>query len=94
MKRYPELIVEVMSSSTEAFDRTNKFQDYQNLNSFEEYVLIAQDKMQIECRRRVKEHSDQPWETVFYTKGDRLILQSISLEIAVEELYRGTSLAI
>lgn len=39
-KRFPKLIVEVLSNSTEAFDRGDKFADYQTLESLEEYVLI------------------------------------------------------
>lgn len=39
-KRFPKLIVEVLSKSTEAFDRGDKFIDYQTLESLEEYVLI------------------------------------------------------
>lgn len=48
--------------------------------------------MWVECRRRVKEGSGERWETVVYGAGDRVILQSIELEVAIEELYRGVSL--
>ncbi|NET36785.1 MAG: Uma2 family endonuclease [Cyanothece sp. SIO1E1] len=91
VKRYPKLIAEVLSPSTEEFDRGEKFQDYQSLDSLEEYVLIAQDKVQVECRRRVTAVSDQ-WETKIYSAGDQVLLQSIGLEIAIAELYRGVSL--
>jgi Uma2 family endonuclease len=62
VKRYPKLIVEVMSSSTE--HRTHKFQDYQNLNSSEEYVLIAQDKMLVECHHRVEDNAGPRWKAI------------------------------
>ena len=39
-KRFPKLIIEVLSSSTEAFDRGDKFIDYQKIESLQEYVLI------------------------------------------------------
>jgi Uma2 family endonuclease len=52
VKRYPKLIAEVLSPSTEEFDRGIKFEDYQSLDSLGEYVLISQDKMRVECRRR------------------------------------------
>lgn len=39
------LIVEVLSPTTEAYDRGEKFRDYRSIKSFSEYVLIAQDKM-------------------------------------------------
>ena len=92
VKRYPKLIAEVLSPSTEKFDCGDKFEDYQLLESLEEYVLIAQDRMRVECRRRVKDESGEWWKTVVYGPGERVMLQSIDLEIAIEELYRGVSL--
>ena len=90
VKRYPKLIAEVLSPSTEAFDRKDKFEDYSALDSLEEYVLIARDEMRVECRR-LKDREWRRWETVIYGKGDRITFESIGLEIAVEELYRGVS---
>lgn len=52
VKRYPKLIVEVLSPSTQAFDRGEKFKDYQQLESLEEYVLISQENQGVECCRR------------------------------------------
>ncbi|NJK70451.1 MAG: Uma2 family endonuclease [Microcoleus sp. CSU_2_2] len=91
VKRYPKLIAEVLSPSTEKFDRGDKFEDYRQLESLEEYVLIAQDEMRVECRRRVKDGSAEGWETVVYGAGDLVVLQSIELEVAIAELYRGVS---
>ena len=92
VKRYPKFIAEVLSPSTEKFDCGDKFEDYQQLESLEEYVLIAQDRIRVECRRRVKDESGEWWKTVVYGPGERVMLQSIDLEIAIEELYRGVSL--
>ncbi|MGB6169353.1 MAG: Uma2 family endonuclease [Geitlerinemataceae cyanobacterium] len=92
VKRYPKLITEVLSLSTEKFDRGDKFEDYRQIESLEEYVLISQDEMQVECRHRVKNGSGERWETVVYGAGDTVIFQSIELELAIEELYRGVSL--
>lgn len=44
----PLLIIEVLSKSTEAFDRGAKFQAYQSLASLREYLLVAQDKPAVE----------------------------------------------
>jgi Uma2 family endonuclease len=44
----PTLIVEVLSSTTEAYDRGEKFRDYRSIKSFSEYVLIAQNKMAVD----------------------------------------------
>lgn len=86
-KRYPKLIIEVLSPSTAAFDRGVKFADYQNIASLEEYVLIDQERMQVECHRRI----NTTWETVIYREGDIVQLTSIELEFAIAELYRGVS---
>ena len=91
VKRYPKLIAEVLSPSTKKFDRTDKFEDYQLLESLEEYVLISQDEMRVECRRRLKDGAGERWETVVYGAGDLVMLQSIELEVAIAELYRGVS---
>lgn len=53
-KEYPRLIIEVLSDSTEAFDRGDKFADYQTLPSLQEYVLINTKKARIECFRRTE----------------------------------------
>ncbi|MGH9942813.1 MAG: Uma2 family endonuclease, partial [Pyrinomonadaceae bacterium] len=44
----PILIIEVLSKSTESFDRGDKFQAYQTIESLREYVLVAQDKPAVE----------------------------------------------
>ena len=48
----PQLIVEVLSPSTEAYDRGTKFQYYREIESLREYLLIAQDKARIELFSR------------------------------------------
>jgi len=84
IKRHPKLIAEVLSESTEKFDQTDKFTDYQKLESLEEYVLISQDIQNIECRHR---QSDNTWTTTIYNEGDHITLSSISLELDIAELY-------
>lgn len=48
---HPCLIVEVLSPSTEAFDRGTKFQHYRQIDTLKEYVLINAEKMYVECYR-------------------------------------------
>lgn len=86
LKRYPKLIVEVLSPSTQVFDQGTKFEDYQQIDSLEEYVLISQFEPSVECRRRTEQNI---WETETYGPGDRLVLKSIGLEMAIADLYRG-----
>lgn len=49
-------------------------------------VLISQERQRVECRRRT---SDTAWRTIVYEAGDRVVLESIGLEFAIAELYRG-----
>lgn len=51
-KRFPKLVVEVLSKSTEAFDRGDKFAAYRVLESLEEYVLINTHCQRLEIFRR------------------------------------------
>jgi len=44
----PLLLIEVLSESTESYDRGKKFQHYRSIESLEEYVLVAQDEARIE----------------------------------------------
>ena len=64
----------------------DKFEDYQQLDSLEDYVLISQESQQVECRRRISKNS---WETVIYGAGDDVLLKSIDLRFAIAQLYRG-----
>ncbi len=83
VKRYPKLIAEVLSPSTQAFDLGEKSDDYQLL---EEYVLISQDHPRVECRHRTSENT---WEVIVYKADDLVWLKSIGLRFAIAELYRG-----
>ncbi|MDJ0509546.1 MAG: Uma2 family endonuclease [Crocosphaera sp.] len=86
IKRHPKLIAEVLSSSTQNFDLGTKFEDYQQIKSLEEYVLISQDTQRVECRRLTAENT---WETVIYQEGEQVILKSIDLKFPIAQLYRG-----
>ncbi|MDY6784173.1 MAG: Uma2 family endonuclease [Cyanobacteriota bacterium] len=86
IKRYPKLIAEVLSTSTHAFDSGEKFEDYQKIETLEEYVLISQECQRVECRRRTTTNT---WETVIYERGDRVVLKSLDVEFAIAQLYRG-----
>ncbi|NEO25762.1 MAG: Uma2 family endonuclease [Kamptonema sp. SIO4C4] len=54
-KQYPTLIVEVLSDTTEAFDRGDKFLDYQTRDTLQEYVLINSRQQRVETFRRNNE---------------------------------------
>jgi len=84
IKCYPSLIAEVLSPSTERFDRGAKFEDYQQLETLKTYLLIAQDQMQVEVRQK---NSFGIWETEQFGPADRFQIVGWNLEIAVLDLY-------
>jgi Uma2 family endonuclease len=89
VKRHYKVIIEVLSDSTEGFDRGEKFADYRRSESLEEYVLVAQNRMSVEVYRR---KAAGRWELQAYDRGDRVELASIGLEFAIEDLYEDVTL--
>ncbi|MBW4546206.1 MAG: Uma2 family endonuclease [Symplocastrum torsivum CPER-KK1] len=84
-KRFPTLIVEVLSNSTEAFDRGDKFVDYQTLESLREYVLINTKRQRVECFRR---NDEGLWVLQFYTPEQASFrLDSIEFEGTLDAVY-------
>ncbi len=89
-KRFPKLIVEVLSASTEAFDRGNKFFDYQTLDTLEEYVLINTQHQRVECFRR---NSEGLWVLQSYSPTDETFeLQSLAFQDNLDALYEDVTL--
>jgi Uma2 family endonuclease len=81
---YPRLIVEVLSPTTAAFDRGEKFADYRTSESLQEYVLINQERVSVECFRR---NAEGLWVLYPYTQGQKVQLASIDFSCAIETLY-------
>ncbi len=85
-KEFPCLIIEVLSDSTEAFDRGDKFADYQSLPSLQEYVLINTKKARIECFRRT---DNDLWLLQFYEINQiNFELTSVEFVGKVDEVYQ------
>jgi Uma2 family endonuclease len=83
--QYPSLIVEVLSPSTEAFDRGKKFTRYRQCSTLKEYVLIESDEIGVECFRL---NEQGLWVLHTYGEGDSLNLESVGMTIAIAKLYR------
>jgi Uma2 family endonuclease len=81
----PILVVEVLSKSTSAYDRAGKFDKYKTLESFKEYVLVAQDKCYVEVWYRAKKGFWQ--ESVYENINDKIYLQSIDSQIFMKDIY-------
>lgn len=81
----PLLIVEVLSKSTRNFDLSHKFSYYKGLDSFREYVLIEQDKRQVEVWYR-----EEPglWRnTIINDPEGSVSLRSVDCEIRMADIY-------
>jgi Uma2 family endonuclease len=83
----PLLLVEVLSESTEAYDRGKKFERYGSLSSLREYVLVSQSEPAVEVFFRDHDRPDD-WQYHRATGLDALIqLQAISCELSLKEIY-------
>ena len=81
----PTLIVEVLSASTETYDRDKKFTHYRQIDSLQEYLLISQDKVQV---LRYRRHEPEWIPTEFRTLADVVPLLSIQCELPLQHVYR------
>lgn len=87
-KCFPKLIIEVLSESTEAFDRGDKFANYQTLETLEEYVLINTRQQRVECFQR---NEDRLWVLRYYTEGE-FTLASLAFSAPLATLYEDVEL--
>jgi len=85
----PLLVVEVLSQSTEANDRGDKFADYQTLATFEEYLLVNSRRRSVERYHRTAQGT---WTYQRYAPNDTVTLETIGLSLPVGTLYRDTQL--
>lgn len=83
----PTLIIEVLSPTSESYDRGLKFEWYKSISSFSDYLLIAQDHAYVTQRTRQKDNS---WlERTIDDPAAILQLTSMGCELPVEEIYEG-----
>lgn len=86
----PIVIVEVLSQSTEDYDRGEKREHYQQIASLREYVLVAQDKREIEVHARP---AGGIWQRAVYRAAETVDLPSIGARFTVDELYNAAGVS-
>jgi len=86
---FPKLIVEVLSTSTEGVDRDDKFQEYIQIPTLEEYVLVSTKRMQVECFRRGE---GRMWLYFVYKEGEAVEIASMGIEFPIGQLYKNVQL--
>ncbi len=87
---HPCLIVEVLSPTTEGYDRGKKFINYRRIDTLREYILISAEEIQIECFRL---NNQGRWELESYTEGDTFSLESVNFHCTISEIYEDVVFA-
>ena len=80
----PVVIMEILSDSTEAFDRGKKFSYYQTIPTLKEYILISQKEYYVDQFTRI----DDGWKYRSYANPDQVLnMASINCELPLSEIY-------
>lgn len=83
---YPCLIVEVLSDSTEAYDRGSKFRMYRHNPSLQDYLLVSSTRIEMDLYHK---NDSGDWIIINYQEGHTIQLKSINLSFPIEQVYRG-----
>lgn len=86
---YPCLIVEVLSTTTEAYDRGGKFRMYRNNPVLQDYLLVSSTSIEMDLYHK---NDAGEWIIINYKEGDTVELKSINLSFPIEQVYRGLTL--
>jgi Uma2 family endonuclease len=86
---YPCLIVEVLSPSTEAYDRSSKFRMYRKNLALQDYLLVSSTSIEMDLYHK---NDAGEWLIINYQAGDIVELKSINLSFPIEQVYRGLEL--
>jgi len=84
----PTLIIEVLSDSTVAFDRGDKFAAYRKLESLKEYVIVDIAPRRVECYRRTPEND---WLMHEYLADDVCEFQSLGVSVPMAEIFENAA---
>ena len=86
---FPTLVVEVLSRSTERYDRAGKFEGYKNIPTFREYVLVEDRRRAVEVWRR---DAAGAWTATTYGPDDGVVLDSVALTLPMDLIYEDSGL--
>lgn len=85
----PCLIVEVLSKSTESYDRGDKFLYYRSIPEFREYLLVSQSEYFIEHYRKIGEGQ---WLLQEYRGNEvEIALESVEVSLVIQHVYEGVN---
>lgn len=87
----PVLLVEILSDSTESYDRGEKFRQYKSIESFREYILVSSDSKNV---THFLKHSERFWLQSDYETGESLRVETLDFDLNVDEIYQGMTFEI
>ena len=88
----PTVIIEVLSKSTEAYDRGHKFSMYQNLPSLLHYVLVDQNYLQVDHYQR--KDNNQWLLSVLNKEDDCLVIEQLDISVSLADIYAKVDLTL
>jgi len=86
----PSLLLEVTSDSSEEYDTGTKLEAYRTIPSLRDYVVVSHRERRITVHAR---SSDGTWGTRQGISGGRVLVSSLDVELVIDEVYRGSSIA-
>lgn len=86
----PLIIIEILSDTTEAYDRGIKFLNYQFIASLKIYLLVAQKSCHVE--KFIRQNNQQWLYTCFHQLDDNIELETIQCQLPLKEIYRKVQL--
>jgi Uma2 family endonuclease len=85
IKRYPSVIIEVLSDGTRVYDKTDKFIRYQKIESLKHYLTVEPEKTLVECYTK---QADGSWEVETFTHvSDVIPLTALNIQLPLSEIY-------
>jgi Uma2 family endonuclease len=85
IKRYPSVIIEVLSDKTRVYDKTDKFIRYQNIESLQHYLTVEPEKTLVECYSK---QEDGSWEVETFTQiSDVISLTALNIQLPISDIY-------
>ena len=81
----PQILIEVLSESTESFERGDKFQSYKSIKYLQEYILISSDKR---CIEQFYRDENGHWQTGKVISEGILALKIMPFQLTIEDIYR------
>jgi Uma2 family endonuclease len=85
IKRYPSVIIEVLSDGTRVYDKTDKFIRYQKIESLKHYLTVEPEKTLVECYTK---QADGSWEVETFTNiSDIVSLTALNIQLPLSDIY-------